>query len=1238
MSNLAQNQYHPIRTTVPKLHMLLGLLLVVLAVDTQAAVNKEPLWRQVSSIKLKASLVEANQGGRAALCSWVDEHEAKTTVLVGVKNNEGNYGINKLVYSLDKNEPIMTYAKIPDLNKFQPRTILRTSSGTLYLTANSSIDNSWTELWTPEGIEKKHSAINIHVELTSPQSLLGGVWISIDAGDNWIEVKSLINSSINNKKSERKSIKNAGYMAHYKLVKASGTIDATAVRVGGSGVNSNEIVCFMDKASANNYLTTSSTSNRDGCVQKLDDTHYLVISTVIDRIQGNLLSLEKDPLLTRIGEIPIGIDGMDLGLNAIRFTYVTNGRGHEYRHTPWIKLIDIGFGTPIFNTYCDNDNKKELAKEIPVRKCEPHKISDYHHGDTNKCFPNGWWYADDFDRQNKCLGLNSSSISKTTKDKYRNCVVTQDNTGLFLTKLNQVKGNSVEAYLGQIGTDARAPRLSTKIFNNPQETVAQYYGFMAIVDEEQKIWTRELVTNTNTNLQETTAYGITDGRIMISGVHPLDWNNTKDKKNRYNGRLIALSKLEDELLVKLYMRATQPSIEFVTTDNRDAINYTITGEPYAKIKYWWQKADKNGNFAQLTRAGIEKYEDLLTIDNIVGTDEVVLDQNGYYIGKSSYKPEQTGTYRLIASAIVGGFYCDYDTDQPDYIGTASEEKHDITITALKNTCTASISNPSFVYNNTKEDYTNATNIIVDSGKKVSFKVNAATNSTKEGKLVWYLDDNQIASSEQLVYQSGIFSQGIVFDNNDDVVVKKYVRVEFAVKGKDPCIQEFTVTVNPKLIAPEIQVYKYHHYYDSEHSVKFDTNSGNNICNSNVVELTTKTTDNVTWYKEKTNTTFEKVAATTGLDNSINNDIHRVLQLASGPALNKQPNFIDTSEWEVGKWKTVNINPNEDNLFEIANVLRGTTKQILRSNKFILVDSSCSYLYMAAAKTEKSEPGIKLTLSIECYDKNQKKIDNITLPEAVITNTWSSYGDVINNAKHNIQNKKYPWPKNTAFVKLAIKLPESNHGTNISAVRLLELPEETLKTLSAYKDREEIELLNIADIWTKNAGYNTAEAGQTSMRYQTEISRNGKTARSTIFQTNTWPGIFFTNYRYDTNLGSELLQPDEDPKKPIVVKVRTNTGSRSHWLMIDVYPKNEETKVFWETNIDNTKFNDWITDKDNNDKYYYRIEVSDQDRSKGKVFFVRCRAEIQDLKNPCNGLSQYSRIFKVVIEKAKKEEN
>jgi hypothetical protein len=175
-----------------KIRMLLGFLLIALAIEAQAAIDTKSAWHQVSAINLGKDLVEAHIGGRAALCSWVDEKpeskdengvvvtksEGKTTIVVGVKDNKDTFGIKKLVYSLDKGEPIVTYAQI-NTKGFTPRSIVRTSNGVLYLTANKGINVAWSE----------HVSEGMTTDLTSPKSLIGGVWVSVDDGDKWVELK-----------------------------------------------------------------------------------------------------------------------------------------------------------------------------------------------------------------------------------------------------------------------------------------------------------------------------------------------------------------------------------------------------------------------------------------------------------------------------------------------------------------------------------------------------------------------------------------------------------------------------------------------------------------------------------------------------------------------------------------------------------------------------------------------------------------------------------------------------------------------------------------------------------------------------------------------------------------------------------------------------------------------------------------------------------------------------------------
>lgn len=97
-------------------------------------------------------------------------------------------------------------------------------------------------------------------------------------------------------------------------------------------------------------------------------------------------------MLTRIGELPIDSDGNDLQLNAIRFSYVGNSKNYNCNKShSFDKTIDIGLGTPVFDTYCNANNTK--APKLVMLEDDP----SHHRGDDNKCFPNDYWHADALD-------------------------------------------------------------------------------------------------------------------------------------------------------------------------------------------------------------------------------------------------------------------------------------------------------------------------------------------------------------------------------------------------------------------------------------------------------------------------------------------------------------------------------------------------------------------------------------------------------------------------------------------------------------------------------------------------------------------------------------------------------------------------------------------------------------------------------------------------------------------------
>jgi archaellin len=376
-----------------------------------------------------------------------------------------------------------------------------------------------------------------------------------------------------------------------------------------------------------------------------------------------------------------------------------------------------------------------------------------------------------------------------------------------------------------------------------------------------------------------------------------------------------------------------------------------------------------------------------------------------------------------------------------------------------------------------------------------------------------------------------------------------------------------------------------------------------------------------------------------VDNRGNSSVHPVLQLVSGPALNINPDFTyNTQDWIVGDWKATRIDKINDRDYNITTALHGKTKQTLLSENFILIDTRSSYLYIAAART--NEANAKLILTLQCYDKDQKKIlGTISLPEATLTNTWSSYGDIINS-----DSGKYVFPKDTAFVKLAINLPQSKPGTDISAIRLVEMPQDTLSIIDEYATRFpkwKNGLWGFAKQWDLLVGCDTSK-GMTRNYYKVETKGKNQTATSNIFRSDVYQKIFFTNYHAnDENYNPILLQTCPKSAELIVVNVNVTKDKTTYTtLSLDITPSlGSRMALSWETTTDynsDPRENEWVDTNLNDYSNQYKVKVS----AKDKPIFIRCRANITYNDNPCNGLVAYSQVFKVLpnVVKVKKDEN
>ena len=1212
-----------------KTYMLSGLLSVAITMSA----SELPSWYPVASIPLTERLVEPNIGGRAALCSWVVEKEnyGQTTVLVGVKNNDDSYGIKKLVYNLDKGEPQIASTAI-HLRGFIPRTILRTHSGILYLTASKSIDNDWLKLVSGTSLNK------------APESLQGGVWVSVDDGDSWIELKT----------NDSKGIMNAGYMACYQT-DVKDVIDATAVRVGGAGISSTEIVCFTSLDEANKYLSNINNklaqayNNSYGTVfsriqSDSSANYHFVIATAIDTATGKSREETRDSLVTRIGELPIDSNGIDLKYNIIDFRYRLMVVYSEHKNSKWgghhyITGRITALGTPIFGDYTSQLRANKINSYKQIDTYQANDGESFRYGDSFST-PKGYYRYTDNNNNNK----------PEINDKYRHCIVTYDNTGLILTKRTKNDSDLVNIYHGPVKVISKNYS-NPIVVANPQEVVAQYDGFMAVTETKSNNSVIHIKPPSKdgqvSNFITTNVFADSDKdnikRVMITGVNPLDWHSNKEARARYNGKLLAIgqsySTKSNEALLKLYTQPTLPVIRYVRLGDFDAIKYSITGEPYAKVRYWWHRVDSNSDFVPLTLNDIQNNNKL----HIVDKGEVRLDENGNYL-ETTYLPIQSGTYRLIASAVVGGFYCDHDTNGS--IGIAAGNPVNIQSNVPEPPLEWSLANPKYKYvyiqgahvheKTEYYDYDDKKDIVVNPEESLYFKINVGSNYPNNSKLTWYLDDKEIKTHTQEIRGKHEIVALIRLVNSSSSKQDQIVTVKLTNPDNNmPLIKHFKVIVNPKITVPIIT---------ADSAFMDDQNLlGKNIirsCADRIIELSTVTGDNdATWYETQTmppsKNDWEKIPL---VDNYATSSVLPILQLTSGPALNDNPRFfIGTKHWIVGDWKAINVDKEKDNSCGIATALHGTTKQTLLSEKFILIDARSSYLYIAAAKT--AEVNIKLILTLQCYGNNQKKLlGTVSLPEAALTNAWSSYGDVINN------DNNYLFPKGTVFVKLAISLPQSTLGTDISAIRLIEIPKDTLSTIDAYITRFskwKDGLWGFAKQWDHLVGCDSNK-GMAKHYYKVETKGNNQTAVSNVFRSEVRQKIFFTNYQAsDEDNNPILLQLDPKSAELIVVNVNVAKGEDTYTtLSLDIAPSlGNRMALSWETTKNynsNPVENEWVAKSLNFYNNQHKVELLAQD----EPTFTRCRAEIKDSENPCNGLVAYSQIFKVVpkIVKAKKDEN
>jgi hypothetical protein len=275
----------------------------------------------------------------------------------------------------------------------------------------------------------------------------------------------------------------------------------------------------------------------------------------------------------------------------------------------------------------------------------------------------------------------------TINGKYRHCITTYDNTGLILAgewRSKPDEFNGIDIRFGSVQQAANRQKGSNRI-SAPQEVVAQHKGFIAAVakpDDSCQIYVSDKINDNTTQKMTLTQFDHNTSsydRIMIAGVNQLGWHSNEEDINLYNGKLLAIGQspisLQQQTSLKLYMSPTTVKIK----NSCASFTGDITGEPYTKVKYWWQRRDSrkrqdsNVEFSSINRQGGQTTED--SGSSITHTGTAFLDKDG--VTSIKYKAKDCGDYRLVVAAVVGGFYCDYeqttggDTDF-NKIGLASE--------------------------------------------------------------------------------------------------------------------------------------------------------------------------------------------------------------------------------------------------------------------------------------------------------------------------------------------------------------------------------------------------------------------------------------------------------------------------------------------------------------------------------------------------------------------------------------
>ena len=717
----------------------IGGLTFSLCVNAQQGQRK---WRYVaapSTQELGGMLVDPNRGNRAALCSWVDEDEHTTTLLVGVKDKDGAT-INKIIYSLTQPDTMINEKTNIQLKGLIPRNIFRSPEKVLYLAANNGKSGVaargevWVSIngqnWLKLGDYRNDGHITFSVktiggnETTVVQVKMPGTEStdiittddeinlkeylrkkhkSIAASQNDNSPKQLSSTNkwfigITTTNSEPESAESIGE----NLVSPQGIISQEVPILSGYQVKTkiddqvlNDCMHAINRSSPDLAEICSKVQDNTNCTKTYNNNKEKINELEeskqdINRHITDLLSLEADNTLNWFnffGHVSTRTEQIDalatLDNHQSNNKKDTNDALTKFKSISAVLLDD-------FNNRRDYDTLSKQKSNIDLKLYKQQQIIYQIDNQQEKLRIADKKACDQAPKPEYIDRLNRTLIGDQNRhNNYDSCVVTYDNSGFIASRYQENNNYLSELHTCGKVTEVNLPKYIGQ-YDQPQEVIAQNNGSIAIVNNGNEIKITNNVKASSSDCQKVdyTAFGpCSINRVMITGIHPtLAWSHsdtaTITASKRYNGIFLALgqtptTRSDNRLGVYLTPIDIEATRECHKKSKVINLGGTLTGEPAAKVIWWWQKEDSKGSFQNIEATKTESNkEETIEIKSYATNQNITV-----YIGEfdengkkqiPTYTTNSTGKYRLMASTVIGGFLCDRNNNDSEIISSYHE--------------------------------------------------------------------------------------------------------------------------------------------------------------------------------------------------------------------------------------------------------------------------------------------------------------------------------------------------------------------------------------------------------------------------------------------------------------------------------------------------------------------------------------------------------------------------------------